>query len=119
MCIEVKVQNQKRKQKFWHSFSLSVDLRSSAGRPGFVKAVGLPVDCRSTVPNLELQVSSRSPSRVHCKHSSSIQPLISNNPLDLLRYGSMCTGTLDHIARYHNETSNNKTLIVDVLYLDL
>ena len=56
---------------------------------------------------------------VHCKHSSSIQPLISNNPLALLGYGSMCSGTLDHIARYHDETSNNKTLIVDVLFYDL
>jgi len=54
---------------------------------------------------------------VHCKHSSSIQPLISNNNLVLLGYGSMCTGTLDHIARYPSKTSNNnKTLIVDLLY---
>jgi len=54
---------------------------------------------------------------VHCKHSSSIQPLISNNPLALLGYGSMCSGTLGHIARYHSKTSNNnKTLIVDLLY---
>jgi len=54
---------------------------------------------------------------VHCKHSSSIQPLISNNPLALLGYGSMCTGTLDHIARYPSKTSNNNNaLIVDLLY---
>ena len=54
---------------------------------------------------------------VHCKHSSSIQPLISNNNLVLLGYGSMCTGTLDHIARYPSKTSNNnKALIVDLLY---
>jgi len=56
---------------------------------------------------------------VHCKHSSSIQPLISNKPLALLGYGSMCSGTLGHIARYQNKTSNNnKMLMLDVLYLD-
>ena len=54
---------------------------------------------------------------VHCKHSSSIQPLISNIPLALLGYGSMCSGTLDHIARYPSKTSNNnKALIVDPVY---
>ena len=56
---------------------------------------------------------------VHCKHSSSIQPLISNNNLVLLGYGSMCSGTLDHIARYQSKTSNNnKTLTVGLLHYD-
>ena len=55
----------------------------------------------------------------HCKHSSLITPLVSNNNLALLGYGSMCAGTLGHIARYHSKTSNNnKTLTVDLLYSD-
>ena len=44
----------------------------------------------------------------HCKHSSLIPPLVSNNNLALLGYGSMCAGTLVHIARYQGKTSNNK-----------
>jgi len=34
-------------------------------------------------------------------------PSTSNNHLALLGYGSMCVGTLIHIARYHSKTSNN------------
>ena len=46
---------------------------------------------------------------VHCKHSSLIQPFVSNNNLDLLIYGCMWVGrSPSHIPRYMGKTSNNK-----------
>ena len=39
--------------------------------------------------------------------SSISSPSISNNNLALLGYGSMCAGTLVHIARYQGKVSNN------------